>query len=161
MRGERNWREILTDAKKRGLSNGELARDLRVTPPCVSQASRRYRISLDANRQTGTPFKNDYKPKFICPAEWGLTKQGRQVVGVLMDAEGVCSMDYLQGLCVNKGSTKKAVVKAIHCVRQALMPFKVAIRTAHGRGVYIDRATKNALRAGRTSLDAFPLERAA
>lgn len=147
----RDWSELLMGAEARGLSSGELAGELGVTPQAVSNQCTRLGVRLTAKHQ-GPQFFHLHKPKFRCPDAWGLTRQQAQLVAILVDADaGVPNATALALITDDERDPK--ILDVVLCnTRKKLKRFNVNIHRHWGRGLFLDPVQRKRLRAGAVTL---------
>ena len=148
----RNWASILADAKKRGVSNCDLAAELGVSPAAISKNAAKHRVCLKRKGGGGRKFANEHTPTFRCPVEWGLTPQQAQLVAVLVDADSEVSTVRLFDCVVGGDRDPQTVDVVLSRARAKLRAFGIRIERYYGKGAFIDPEQRSMLRAGAVTL---------
>lgn len=146
------WRDIINDAVKRGLSAGEVARERGVTSQAVSNWLRTFDRELP-HKYRGPNYVHTYEPKFRCPDAWGLTRQQAQLVAILVDADGEVSNQAALDLITNPDERDSKILDVVLChARKKLKRFNINIHRHWGRGLLLDPVQRKRLRAGAVTL---------
>lgn len=144
------WKAIIENAATRGLSASEVARERGVTSQAVRHWLRAFQVTL-TQKYRGPNFVHTYKPKFRCPAAWGLTDQQAQIVAILVDDGEVSNAVALERITSEETDDKILDVVLCH-TRKKLARFNINLHRRWGKGIFLDPVQRKRLRAGAVTL---------
>ena len=121
-----------------------------VTSQAVTHWLRTFQVTL-TQKYRGPNFVHTYKPKFRCPAAWGLTDQQAQIVAILVDDGEVSNAVALERITSEETDDKILDVVLCH-TRKKLARFNINLHRRWGKGIFLDPVQRKRLRAGAVTL---------